>query len=107
MGDEPEKSTTPELDPAGPIEFEFDPVKDVLNLRDHKVSLNLAKLMDWDNALVWLDQRFAYSEIRMSALAPFGDTLYFVAYVDRGNVRRPISLRKATRKEVERYVKDI
>jgi uncharacterized protein len=105
--DEPEKSTTRELDPVKPIEFKFDPDKDVTNLRDHKVSLNLAKLMDWDNALVWLDQRFLYSEVRMSALAPVGDTLYFVAYVDRGEIRRPISLRKATRKEVERYVKDI
>jgi uncharacterized protein len=107
MEDEPEKSTTPELDPVKLIEFEFDPDKDVLNLKDHKVSLNLAKLMDWDNALVWLDQRFSYNEVRMSALAPIGDTLYFVAYVDRGSVRRSISLRKATRKEVERYVKDI
>jgi uncharacterized protein len=107
MEAEPEKTLGPESDPIKAIEFEFDPDKDVLNLKDHKVSLNLAKLMDWDNALVWLDKRFSYSEERMSALAPIGDTLYFVAYVDRSEVRRPISLRKATRKEVERYVKDI
>jgi uncharacterized protein len=107
MEDDPEKSIEPESDPVEPMEFEFDPDKDVLNLRDHKVSLNLAKLMDWDSALIWVDQRFAYNEVRMSAVVPIGDILYFIAYVDRGEVRRPISLRKASRKEIENYVKYI
>ncbi|MCU0613431.1 MAG: BrnT family toxin, partial [Candidatus Eisenbacteria bacterium] len=33
-------------------------------------------------------------------------TLYYVAFVDRGDVRRIISLRRATRREVKRYVEN-
>ena len=51
----------------------------------------------WDEALVWLDERFGYEELRMSALVPRGNRLYFVAFTDRGNVRRVISLRYAER----------
>jgi uncharacterized DUF497 family protein len=43
----------------------------------------------------------------MVALAPIGDTLYFVAFVDRESTRRIISLRRANRREVNHYVKAI
>jgi uncharacterized DUF497 family protein len=38
------------------------------------------------------------------ALAPQTATLYDVAFVDRGDVRRVISPRRAHRREVRRYV---
>ena len=86
---------------------EFDPVKDGLNLAKHGVSLALARQLDWDAALVWVDDRFAYDETRMIALAPAKNTLYYVAFVDRGEVRRIISLRRAERREVKHYVENI
>jgi len=43
----------------------------------------------------------------MVALAPIGDTLLFVAFVDRESARRIISLRRANRREVNHYVKAI
>jgi hypothetical protein len=58
-------------------------------------------------ALVWIDDRADYGEVRMVALAPMGDTLLFVAFVDRESVRRIISLRKANRREVSHYVNAI
>lgn len=36
-----------------------------------------------------------------------GNTLYYVAFVDRGDVRRTISLRLAERREVKKYVENI
>jgi len=66
--------------------------------------LALARKLDWDAALVWLDERFDYDELRMIALAPETDMLYYVAFVDRGNTRRIISLRRAERREVKHYV---
>ena len=45
--------------------IEFDPVKDKANLIKHGVSLALAGKLDWDAALVWLDDRFDYGESRM------------------------------------------
>jgi uncharacterized DUF497 family protein len=43
----------------------------------------------------------------MVALAPIGDILCFVAFVDRESTRRIISLRRANRREVNHYVKAI
>ena len=87
--------------------IEFDPDKDKLNVAKHGVSLAVAGKLDWDAALVWRDDRFEYRELRMLALAPETNTLYYVAFVDRGKVRRIISLRRAERREVKRYVEDI
>jgi len=89
------------------MRIEFDPNKDVTNLAKHGVSLGLAYELDWNAALVWVDDRFEYHELRMIALAPRTSTLYYVAFVDRGDVMRIISLRRATRREVKHYVESI
>ncbi len=83
---------------------EFDPVKDALNRANHQISLAFAFELDWDSALVWVDERFDYDELRMIALAPKTNTVYYVAFADRGDTRRIISLRRATRREVDLYV---
>lgn len=89
------------------MQIEFDPVKDATNFEKHGVSLALAAELDWDEALVWIDERFDYGEMRMIALAPSTQILYYVAFVDRDTSRRIISLRRANRREVEHYVKNI
>ena len=89
------------------MRIEFDPAKDALNQVKHGVSLALAVELDWEAALVWIDDRFEYAELRMIALAPKTKILYYVAFVDRGEVRRVISLRRANRREVKHYVKSI
>ena len=86
------------------MRFEFDPAKDRANQAKHGVSLILAVELDWEAALVWVDSRFEYTERRMIALAPKTGILYYVAFVDRGEVRRIISLRRANRREVKHYV---
>lgn len=77
------------------MKIEFDPAKDAANLTKHGVSLSMAGELNWEAALVWVDDRFEYKETRMIALAPETETLYYVAFVDRGEVRRIISLRRA------------
>ena len=89
------------------MRIEFDPVKDAVNRSKHGVSLELASELDWDAALVWVDDRFDYAELRMVALAPKTRILYYVAFVDRSAVRRIISLRRANRREVKHYVQSI
>jgi uncharacterized DUF497 family protein len=89
------------------MRIEFDPKKDASNLARHGVSLAMAGDLDWDAALVWVDSRFEYDEVRMIALAPETQTLYYVSFVDRGEIRRVISLRRATRREVTHYVQNI
>lgn len=88
------------------MKIEFDPVKDATNTAKHGVSLALATELEWDAALVWVDARFEYGEVRMIALAPQTGTLYCVAFVDRSDARRIISLRRANRREVKHYVEN-
>jgi uncharacterized DUF497 family protein len=85
------------------MRIEFDPFKDATNQEKHRVSLALACELDWDAALVWVDARNAYGELRMIAIAPAAGVLYYVAFVDREPVRRIISLRRANRREVRHY----
>lgn len=89
------------------MQFDFDPAKDATNLSNHGLSLTDAVELSWDAALVWIDDRADYGEVRMFALAPIGDILFFVAFVDRDPVKRIISLRRANRREVYHYVKAI
>lgn len=92
------------------MQISFDPTKDVANREKHGVSLAMVTAMDWDELLSWPDLRKDYKEKRMAGLAPIGDRLYFVAFVDRPadapTERRVISLRKANLREVKRYAKD-
>jgi len=83
--------------------IEFDPAKDAVNRDKHEISLGEAARIDWDNAVTWPDRRFDYGENRMCGLGYIGARLYFVAFVDRGEIRRIISLRRANPREENRY----
>jgi uncharacterized DUF497 family protein len=67
----------------------------------------LANDLDGDAALVWLEQRFDDDEERATALVSDANLLYDVAFVERGEVRRVIRLRRANRREVSHYVENI
>ena len=88
------------------MRIEFDPTKEASNRLKHGVSLAMAAELDWDAAWVWVDERVDYNEMRMIALAPKTEILCCVAFVDRGDVRRIISLRRANRREVKHYVEN-
>lgn len=88
------------------MRINFDPAKDRLNRARHGLSLAFARKLIWDEALVWVDARYEYDELRMIGLVPEGNALYYVAFVDRGEIRRVISLRYAERKEIEHYAKN-
>lgn len=89
------------------MRIEFDPIKDIANQDKHGVPPAMAAELDWEAALVWVDGRIEYGEVRMIVLAPLTDTLFYVAFVDRGMARRIISLRRANRREVKHYVQNI
>ena len=88
------------------MKIAFDSTKDAANLEKHGVPLILAEQLNWETALTWRDERKDYGEDRMCALVLIGNRLFSVAFVDRRNTRRIISLRKANRREVKRYVEN-
>ena len=87
----------------------FDPAKDVLNVANHGVSLQLAESLEFDLLLCHPDDtRHDYYEQRMVGFAPIGNDVYCVVFVEReDDVMRVISLRKATKPEVRDYANQI
>ena len=87
------------------MQIEFDPDKDQINRRKHKLSLADAVLMDFPNAVSIPDTRHAYGEDRLRAYGMIQGRLHVLAYTMRGDIMRAISLRKANTREGERYGK--
>lgn len=85
------------------MEIEFDSARGATNLAKHGVGLAAAGDLEWESALAWPDMRRDYGRPRWCGIGYIGLRLYVVVFVDRGLVRRVISLRKANRREVNRY----
>ena len=88
------------------MQIEFDIAKDAVNIAKHEVSMALAADLAWETLKCKPDMRRDYGELRMLGFAVMKQRLYCAVYVDRGDVRRIISLRKANDREVIRYVKN-
>ena len=87
------------------MEFEFDPDKSAKNARERGLPFELAAELEWQRAVVFVDDRFMYGEERLIAFTPLRGRLYAVCYVLRGQVRRIISFRKANKREERLYAK--
>ncbi|WP_066335348.1 BrnT family toxin [Azohydromonas lata] len=85
------------------MRFEFDPAKAAANLAKHGVSLADAELLKWDWLWCRPDARRDYGELREIGFAPLGDRVFCVVFVQRGDVYRIVSLRKANSREVVDY----
>ena len=88
------------------MKFTYDSAKNDSNLGKHGIPLSDAKLLDWDSAICWVDDRKNYGEERCVALALIKQRLYFVVYVELKTGKRIISLRKANIREVQKYEKE-
>lgn len=89
------------------MEIVFDSAKNAFNMAKHGVSLALAAELEWDWLMAKPDSRRDYGEARMIGYAPIGDRVFCVVFVDRGAVRRVISLRRANSREVKHYAQRI
>lgn len=83
------------------MNIEFDPDKDSVNINKHGISLSRAADMSITNVLE--DARYAYGETRYRAWGTIDGVAYCLAFTMRGNKVRPISLRRAHKKEIARY----
>lgn len=85
------------------MDYEWDNAKASANVDKHGVRFEEAEAFEWDAALIEPDARRDYGEPRFTALGPIGNRLYVMAYTLRGGAIRIISLRKANRREFNRY----
>jgi uncharacterized protein len=82
--------------------IEFDPAKDAKNLKKHGVSLAVAEFFDWEHGLVG-SARTVRDEHRLRIIAEAFGVLYVAIFTPRGPKQRIISLRRAGRRERQRY----
>jgi hypothetical protein len=87
------------------VRFEWDPAKAAANLAKHGVAFDLVAELDWSVA-VYVSQ-LVQGEPRIKAHVPFGKRLHICVYVQRGEVRRVVSLRKANRRAAHAYLRMI
>jgi len=81
---------------------DFDPAKEAINLSKHGISL--ARWVDLDIKVTFVDDRRDYGEIRYRAYGLIDDVSYCLVFTDRNEKVRPISLRRAHAKEMRRHV---
>jgi uncharacterized DUF497 family protein len=86
------------------MRFDWEPGKDRENRHKHGFSLPAGRAIFQDpNRLLEFDER-DYGEERWVAIGMLGPVIAYVVYTDRGDVRRLISVRKATIDEQARYL---
>ncbi len=90
-----------------PGRFSRDDAKFVRNLEKHGVSFETAKIFSFETALVTVDDRKDYGEVREVAFGLIGERLYTLVFTMREPACHIISLRKSNRKEIETYVENL
>ena len=84
------------------MEYEWDEAKRLDNREKHRgVDFTDMEGFDWETALIEPSPR--HDEARSVALGHIGARLYHVVFVERGDVIRIISLRKANPRERRQY----
>jgi len=86
------------------LDFEWDPAKAALNLRDHRISFPYATRVFLDPfRQQQLDLRKEYDEERWMLLGRVDEWVLLVVYTLRGSNIRLISARRANRNETKVY----
>ena len=88
-----------------PVRIHFDPVKNERNLRDRGLSFERATEFDFATALVGVDDRNEYGEVRYVAIGMLAERLHVLCFTEVPDGIRVISFRKANSREVARYAK--
>lgn len=85
----------------------YDPAKDAKNVAERGLPFGRVADLDWENALIVLDTRRDYGELRERVLGLVDGRLHVVVITTRGGDMRVISFRVANRSErriYERYI---
>lgn len=83
--------------------IEFDASKNERNIRERGLSFERAVEFDFATAVIWIDVRQSYPEIRFSALGLLAGRVHSLIFSETADGIRVISFRKANEREVKRY----
>jgi uncharacterized protein len=85
------------------MDIVFDPAKDALNIAKHGLSLAEAAEFDLLGAVVEVDDRFDYGEVRFRAFGRVDGQCRCLVFTYTATQIRAISYRRAREKEMRRY----
>lgn len=85
------------------MRIEYDPDKNLRNIRERGLPFEQAEEFDFTTALIWIDARRPYPEVRFSALGLLAGRVHSLIFSETANGIRVISFRKANEREVKRY----
>lgn len=83
--------------------FIWDERKRAINLRKHDVDFAAVERFEFDSAIVVIDDRQNYGEVRYRAFGVIDNRLHVLIFTPRGAKTRVISLRRANDREREIY----
>lgn len=87
------------------MKISYDPVKNARNIRVRGLSFDDVANFEFKTALIEIDNRVEYGEIRYVALGKLAERLHVLCFTETKNGIRVISFRKANLREVNRYAK--
>lgn len=73
------------------MRYTFDPAKQAANVAKHGVFFSAAEDFEWETALVQVDDRRSYGEIRFTAVGVIGDRVHVLVFNLRETEVRIIS----------------
>lgn len=86
------------------MRYQWDEAKSLANRSKHGIGFDVMERFEWDSALVFVDDREDYGELREVAIGFIGISLHYLVFTRHDEVIRVISLRRATNREKQRYV---
>lgn len=85
------------------MKFEWDAAKSRRNLRERRVSFDVVVELFAGHVVEFEDTRRDYGERRVKAVGEVEGVFFACIYTDRDDVRRIISVRRASRRERSDY----
>lgn len=85
------------------MRYTYHPSKNERNLAERGIPFSLAEELDWSTALVVEDTRKLYPERRFQVLGFIGERLHMLVFTPRDGAVHVISLRRANKRERNRY----
>ena len=79
--------------------FDWDSAKSERNRQERGFGFDIAILIFEGDTVEWPDDRRDYGETRVRAIGEVNGVVFHVVFTDRGDVRRIISARVASKKE--------
>jgi uncharacterized DUF497 family protein len=83
--------------------IEFDPAKNDRNIAERGLSFERAREFAFSSAVIAVDSRKAYSEVRYVAVGLLHARLHVLCFTSIDGGIRVISFRKANRREIKAY----